>query len=93
MEAKIIRMSANSDEMAAIRDAIANEIRALRGRRRMSQADLIRASGVSRAAIGLIENAERDMSIPQTVKIARALGVTPAQLLQAVQDSLEGKQL
>ncbi|MGF7124080.1 helix-turn-helix transcriptional regulator [Rhodococcus sp. BE178] len=80
-------------EADAVRDAIANEIRALRGRRRMTQADLIRESGLSRATIGRIENAERDMDIRQGIAIATALGVTVAELLQAVQDSLEGKQL
>ncbi|MFC7450502.1 helix-turn-helix transcriptional regulator [Rhodococcus daqingensis] len=87
-------MDATRDtERDEIRNAIANEIRALRGRRRMTQADLIRASGISRAAIGRIENAERDMDMQQAYAIARALGVTPAELLQAVQDALDGKQL
>ncbi|NKT91712.1 helix-turn-helix domain-containing protein [Rhodococcus hoagii] len=80
-------------EAQVVRDAIANEIRALRGRRRMTQADLIRESGLSRATIGRIENGERDMDIQQGIAIATALGVTVAELLQAVQDSLEGKQL
>ncbi len=35
----------------------------------------------------------RDMDIRQGIAIATALGVTVAELLQAVQDSLEGKQL
>lgn len=59
----------------------------------MTQTELIKKSGLSRATIGRIENGERDMDIPQGIAIAAALDVTIAELLQAVQDSLEGKQL
>lgn len=76
-----------------VRAAIAGEIRALRGRRGMSQAELRDRAGFSRSTLGRIEAGERDVEVAELMAIAAALGVTAAELLQAVQDSLEGKQL
>lgn len=82
-----------SFEAAEVRAAIAGEIRALRGRRGMSQTELRDRAGFSRSTMRRIESAERDVEIAELMAIASALGVTAADLLQAVQDSLEGKQL
>lgn len=71
-----------------MRDALANEIRARRAYKRMSQGDLVEAAGLSRSTIGRIENAERDMDIPQLAAIADALGTTPVSILQAATDAL-----
>lgn len=97
--ATLSRVDANSeglepsDPRQEIRDAVAREVRALRGRRRMSQAELIAKTGISKSAMRRLEGAERDMDIPQAIAIASAFGISVAELLQAVQDSLEGKQL
>lgn len=80
-------------EADEVRTAIAGEIRALRGRRGISQAELRERAGFSRSTMGRIEAGERDVEIAELMAIAAALGVTAAELLQAVQDSLEGKQL
>jgi transcriptional regulator with XRE-family HTH domain len=74
--------------MDAIRRAIASEIRAERGRKNLSQADLIRLSGLSKSTIGRIENAERDVDIAQLVAIGDVLGIAPVTILQRAQDAL-----
>ncbi|WP_326600567.1 helix-turn-helix transcriptional regulator [Rhodococcus sp. PD04] len=76
------------DTRQAMRESLANEIRARRAYKRMSQGDLVSASGLSRSTIGRIENAERDMDIPQLVAIAAALETAPAELLQAASDAV-----
>lgn len=72
----------------AMRDALASEVRSRRAYRRMSQAELVEATGLSRSTIGRIENGDRDMDIPQLIAIAAALGTTPTELLQAATDAL-----
>lgn len=72
----------------AMREALAGEVRARRAYRRMTQAELIKETGLSRSTVGRIENAERDMDIPQLLAIAAALGTTPAEMLQAAADAL-----
>lgn len=84
-DAKMLRMESRDP----IRDAIASEIRAWRGRRGMTQAELIAKSGLSRSTIGRIENAETDVSIPQIVAIADALGASWIKILTDAQDSLD----
>jgi len=59
----------------------------------MSQTELREQAGFSRSTMRRIESGERDVEIAELMSIASALGVTAAELLQAVQDSLEGKQL
>lgn len=71
-----------------MRESLANEIRARRAYKRMSQADLVAASGLSRSTIGRIETCDRDMDVPQLIAIAAALDTTPAELLQAASDAL-----
>ncbi|NKU60857.1 helix-turn-helix domain-containing protein [Rhodococcus hoagii] len=81
-------------EADVVRDAIANEIRALRGRRRMTQADLIRESGLSRATIGRIEKTLSEIwTSVRGLQSRQPWASRSPKLLQAVQDSLEGKQL
>ncbi|NKU37235.1 helix-turn-helix domain-containing protein [Rhodococcus hoagii] len=58
-----------------------------------ARAELRERAGFSRATLGRIEAGERDVEIAELMAIASVLGVTAAELLQAVQDSLEGKQL
>ena len=71
-----------------MRDALAAEVRARRAYQRMTQSDLIAATGLSRSTVGRIENGERDMDVPQLVAIAAALKTTPAELLQAATDAV-----
>lgn len=81
----MLNMKAHSEA----RDAIAAEIRAWLGRRNMTQRDLEQATGLSRSTIGLTMNCRRDVSIPEVMAIADALGVDWIRLLQDAQDALD----
>lgn len=78
-------------EVQEVRTAIANELRGRRHYRRMTQAQLIEASGISKSAIERLELGQRDMDIPQLVAITKALGVDSVAFMQSVQDALEAK--
>lgn len=72
-----------------MREALAREIRARRAYLRMSQAELVAASGLSRSTVNRIENGDRDMSIPQLVAIAAALDTDPAAILTAAAEAID----
>lgn len=87
-------MDINSSSMSSteeIREAVAAELRAARARARMTRPQLVKLTGVSKSAIERLENAERDMDIPQLVAITAALGVDPVRFMQDVQNSLTRK--
>lgn len=81
-------MDTNGNVFDAARTAIADELRSLRARRRMTQTDLAKASSLSRVTIGRIENAERDLTFPQLMALTAALDTTPAEFTQAVQNQM-----
>lgn len=58
-----------------------NKVRAMRKERGWSQEELADASELDRTYIGGIERGERNVSIMNIAKIARALGVTAASLI------------
>lgn len=74
-----------------MRDALAREVRSRRAYLRMSQGELVAASGLSRSTITRIESGERDMSVPQLVAIAAALDTSPADMLTAAAEALGGE--
>ena len=61
-----------------------NNIRKLRAKLNLSQDDLAEASGLHRTYIGGIERGERNPSLKNIVKIARALNSKPTDLLKEV---------
>lgn len=63
------------------KEGTAGILRGLRAATKMSQKELSIKSGVSEAAIKGYENSENVMSLEAAVKIANALGVTPADLV------------
>jgi transcriptional regulator with XRE-family HTH domain len=60
------------------------EVRHLRRKKGISQESLADACGLHRTYIGSVERGERNVSLQNIVRIARALGVPPAHLLKDV---------
>ncbi|MGN0126035.1 MAG: helix-turn-helix domain-containing protein [Rhodococcus sp. (in: high G+C Gram-positive bacteria)] len=68
-----------------IRNAFAAEIRAARARRGVTQAEVAKSSGMSRATIARLEAGERTLDMAQLFDLCEALGVDPGEILNAVQ--------
>ncbi|HET9656433.1 MAG TPA: helix-turn-helix transcriptional regulator [Kineosporiaceae bacterium] len=66
--------------MAGIGHVIANNIRAERARRRMTQADLAQAIGWPRSSIHDIEAGRRKISPDDLVALCRVFGITLTEL-------------
>jgi transcriptional regulator with XRE-family HTH domain len=60
--------------------AFGNSIRQLRAERDMSQTELSALTGLDRSYISGIERGERNPSLTNVFKIARALGVTASEI-------------
>jgi len=60
---------------------IGDRIRDLRSARQLTQAELADKCGLHRTFIGSVERGERNVAILSLRKIAKALRVTPAELL------------
>ncbi len=75
--------------VAEIRTAFGRAVRFARMRAGLRQKDLAEASGVSRSTIGLIERGSQDPSLSIQDRLARALDLTPAQLLEAADQERE----
>ena len=60
-------------------------IRELRLRKLLSQEALADAAGLHRTYVGSIERGERNPSLVNIVRLADALGVSPAELMQAME--------
>ena len=63
-------------------DRVATNIRALRERRRMTQEELARAAGLSRGYLARLETARQDPTLSTLEKLAKALRVNVARLLE-----------
>lgn len=81
-------MEHNGSSTEEIREAVAAELRAARARVRMTRPQLVALSGVSQAALERLENAERDMSMPQLIALTTALKADPTKFMQMVFEHL-----
>ena len=66
-------------------EQFASNLRSERERRGLSQEELGRACGLHRTEISLLERAGREPRLSTIVKVARALHVPPASLLDGIQ--------
>ncbi|MEA2820195.1 MAG: hypothetical protein QOJ86_2199, partial [Bradyrhizobium sp.] len=65
-----------------LRDVLAKNMRTLRRARGLSQEALADEIGIDRTYCGSVERAERNVSIDNVARIARALAVEPWKLLK-----------
>ena len=65
-----------------LRDVLAKNMRTLRRARGLSQEALADEIGIDRAYCGSVERAERNVSIDNVARIAKALAVEPWKLLK-----------
>ncbi len=64
-------------------------VRRLRKRRGFSQEELAERAGLHRTYIGSVERGERNISLENIVALARALGVSLAELVEGVVSPLD----
>jgi transcriptional regulator with XRE-family HTH domain len=65
-----------------LRQALARNLRDLRGERGLSQEELADLAGLHRTLVGAVERCERNISLDNIGKLASALGVAPSVLLR-----------
>jgi transcriptional regulator with XRE-family HTH domain len=66
------------------RKAFGNRVRQLRLKRRLSQEKLAELADLHRNYVGGIERGERNVGLLNIVKLARALAVKPASLMERI---------
>jgi transcriptional regulator with XRE-family HTH domain len=64
------------------RRILSQNLRRLRKLAGLSQEALAEKAGMHRTYVGSVERGERNVSLDQIAKLARALGVSPSQLLE-----------
>lgn len=65
-----------------LREVLAKNVRLIRNNLGLSQEELANEAGLHRTYIGSIERAERNVSIDNVERLARALKVKPYELLR-----------
>ena len=75
------------------RARLAQTVRLLRTVRGLTQEELASASGLHRTYISLIERAECSITIDNLERLAATFGITPAEILSAMDPVDAGKQL
>lgn len=73
--------ASTTTEFASYLNAIGGTIRLLRKELGLSQEELAHRSAIDRSHMGKIERGERNVSVVNMIRISRALGCKPSQLL------------
>jgi transcriptional regulator with XRE-family HTH domain len=68
--------------MKKISEKLGRNIKNVRVKKKMSQGDLCRKSGIDRGYMSAIENGKNNITIETLAKIASALDVSPDKLLK-----------
>lgn len=71
-----------------IEAAFGEVIRELRKLKRLSQEDVSYESGLDRSFISLLETGRQQPSLVTIFQLAKALGVSPAQIITSVEEKL-----
>ncbi len=66
----------------SIKKKFGENVRALRKKKELSQEELWEISGLHRTYIGIVERWEKNISLENIDRLAKALGVKPNQLLE-----------
>lgn len=69
----------------AFNEAVAAELRAERGRKKVTIEQLVKEAGLSRSAVLNYLNGKRDIPTPALVEISRALDVDPRLIFERAQ--------
>ncbi|MFI6215683.1 helix-turn-helix domain-containing protein [Nocardia brasiliensis] len=75
-------MATNARETGWLTEAVAAEIRALLGYRKMKQIDLSRATGIHKATLSAMLRAQAAIDIEQLAAMADALDVDPGEIMR-----------
>jgi len=67
------------------RQRFARNLRRAREGRKLSQEALADAAGLHRTYVGSVERGERNISIDNIERLANAVGLSPAELLEAIE--------
>lgn len=73
---------ADDYDMDSVLVRFGNRVRELREKKGLSQEGLALESGLDRSYVGGVERGERNISLENIEKLARALGVNPSELLR-----------
>lgn len=72
----------STESKQAIRIFFGRKVRDLRQAKGVSQEELAALAGVHRTYIGMIERGEKNVTLLTLLRLAEALGATPADLLE-----------
>lgn len=84
-------MAANARKRSPLTAALAAQLRAERAAAGLTQADLAKASGISRVQLARIEGGERTLDVAQAADIAKALGLTLVEFVQRAEERLDAE--
>ena len=68
--------------MAKISKKLGNNLKKIRLAKGMSQGDICRATGMDRGYISRVENGDKNLTISNLEKIAKALKISPDELIR-----------